>query len=221
MYELEYFLLQLEFARRAGIVCHLSFEAAAIHFTSFVRQFRNRGCVWRSEWDFDTPPGVVAWPFFDLHRRDQLVVSPNATRFGPFNFWHDSNGASLRMRFVNGPRVLASTQQAQRVDELRSMFSFLAKNYDGDTLVTGFSWLYNLEAYSRLFPTAFIESAQSVPRWFSGFGRLDRGSVARRTSIPRPTQPSVPGPPVAEVAPRRTLARRMLQTTPRDHGSNT
>lgn len=176
LYELEYFLLQLAFANRAGIVCGLSFEEASIRFTSFVRQFRERGCVWQSQWDYDTPPAIVAWTFFDLHRRDQLAASSVSPPFGPFDSWHDREAGSLRLRFVNGPHVLGSAQQTQRMDELKRMFSSLGERYDRDTCVTGFSWLYNLQAYSRLFPTAFIEAAQPVPRWFSSGARW--GQVA-------------------------------------------
>lgn len=184
MYELEYFLLQLDFARRAGTVCGLSFEQAAMDFTSFVRSFRERGCGWKPEWDSDTPSAVVAWSFFDLHRRDQAAASSRSAPFGPFNCRDDREAGLLRLRFVNGPHVLASAQQAQRMSELHKLFSTIGERYPGDALVSGFSWLYHLEAYSRLFPPAFIESAQPAPRWFSSGARW--GQVATGEGRLRP-----------------------------------
>jgi hypothetical protein len=136
VYELEYFLLQLDFARRAGIVCGLPFEEAAMGFTSFVRQFRERGCVWKPEWGYDNPR--QSW----LGLSSTFIVETSWRRH-PARLTQRSSFAAPLCKRSSRSRV---------------------------------SPLYHLQAYSRLFPTAFIESAQTTPRWFSSGARW--GQVA-------------------------------------------
>jgi hypothetical protein len=49
---------------------------------------------------------------------------------------------------------------AARLAELRDMFSHIHGTFPDANQVTGGSWLYNREAYTRLFPASFGASAQ-------------------------------------------------------------
>ena len=48
----------------------------------------------------------------------------------------------------------------KRKQELKAMFTHIKQTYPHATTVKGGSWLYNLEAYRRLFPSSFGESRQ-------------------------------------------------------------
>jgi hypothetical protein len=48
----------------------------------------------------------------------------------------------------------------QRSAELKRMFAYIKQEVNDPTSVIGASWLYNLEAYRRLFPPAYLATAQ-------------------------------------------------------------
>jgi len=90
-------------------------------------------------------------------------------RFGCFT--HDPPDADgvVRIHFSSqdsegdvGP--LASWKTDRRVDELRRMFAAIRAAHPDAKTVRGSSWLYNLEAYRRLFPPAYAASRREPPR---------------------------------------------------------
>jgi hypothetical protein len=70
----------------------------------------------------------------------------------------------VRLHFRNAEpparSPLAHERRAERVAELRALFDHLGRRLPDSTLVAGASWLYNLEAYRRLFPRAYVDSGQ-------------------------------------------------------------
>lgn len=97
-------------------------------------------------------------------------------RFGPhFACEAPTAEGDVRIHFVNraplpeiGP--LAPSQQAERRRELSSMVDHIARTWPHARTVIGGSWLYNTEAYRRLFPAAYVASRQIMtgPRSTSG-----------------------------------------------------
>jgi hypothetical protein len=67
-----------------------------------------------------------------------------------------------------GPLSRAKTPR--RLDELKTMFAFVRETWPETRAVHGGSWLYNLEAYRRLFPPAYGASRKrpSGPVGLSG-----------------------------------------------------
>lgn len=59
---------------------------------------------------------------------------------------------------VSGP--LSQNKIGFRQHELRDMFQFIQSEYPEADRVHGNSWLYNIEAYQRLFPNEYLEHAQ-------------------------------------------------------------
>ncbi|MDB6002642.1 MAG: hypothetical protein JWP52_4341, partial [Rhizobacter sp.] len=59
---------------------------------------------------------------------------------------------------------LASASIAARLNELRAMFSHVRRTERHVASVRGVSWLYNLDAYKRLFPPSYAASVQAP--WF-------------------------------------------------------
>jgi hypothetical protein len=74
----------------------------------------------------------------------------------------DANGI-VRIHFRNransdaiGP--LDAANIPQRRADLAAMFDFVAQRWPETTFIEGASWLYNLDAYRRLFPAAYASS---------------------------------------------------------------
>jgi len=82
----------------------------------------------------------------------------------------------IRLHFHNaessGASPLALERAGRRVAELGGLFDHLKRTSDQPWYVVGASWLYNLEAYRRLFPAPYLATArvmtgrfQHMPLW--------------------------------------------------------
>lgn len=85
-------------------------------------------------------------------------------RFGCFRFDAPNADGVVRIHFGNrdatdegGP--LARVKIERRLSELRSMFAFIRAHHPDARTVRGSSWLYNIEAYRRLFPPEYAASS--------------------------------------------------------------
>jgi hypothetical protein len=86
-----------------------------------------------------------------------------ALRFGCFSYELQDEGRVVRIHFSNrdsgedlGP--LARAKADRRISELREMFRHVRAHHGQARTVRGGSWLYNLEAYRRLFPPDYAAS---------------------------------------------------------------
>ncbi|HYF43804.1 MAG TPA: hypothetical protein VEA35_15355, partial [Ramlibacter sp.] len=74
--------------------------------------------------------------------------------------------ARVRLHFYSDPACAESSLAAQhapaRRRELATLLGALARS-EPATQVVGQSWLYGVEAYRRLFPAPWLESARTVP----------------------------------------------------------
>jgi hypothetical protein len=81
--------------------------------------------------------------------------------FGGFSYavW-EGGRVRLHFRVVSGSSSpLQRTQMPARLRELRPMFAHLRANVRDVRTVLGGSWLYNIEAYRRLFPAGYLATA--------------------------------------------------------------
>jgi hypothetical protein len=62
---------------------------------------------------------------------------------------------------AGGP--LASAKVGTRLAELAAMTRRIAEQHPDATHISGQSWLYNLEAYRRLFPPEYVETRAAAP----------------------------------------------------------
>ena len=60
------------------------------------------------------------------------------------------------------PGPLSKASIPSRLLELKNIFQDLYDNHPEATTVNGYSWLYNIAAYTRLFPPQFIENKTEV-----------------------------------------------------------
>jgi len=162
-----YLDLQLRFAERYCALTDVPVANAIGKCTNLRRRFGLWG-----------PAGDRAWAAFlqeipscaqhrDLLRLTLSAASAAPTvRQSPFGcFSYDPGGAdrTLRLHFMPDPRhrrssPLASSSTHERHAELRALFAEVRRQHPDVQQVLGFSWLYHTQAYTRLFPPAYVES---------------------------------------------------------------
>jgi hypothetical protein len=163
--------LQLRFAETVAELAGLSLERALLDYTNLYIRFG----IGR---DFDPAhprwqgylaglraaesPGEWTYQFYLACPPAPPAPGLVAT-FGCFAYAHLPDGR-VRLHFRNAePPVrspLGPERRAERVAELRALFDHVSRRLPDSTPVAGASWLYNLEAYRRLFPRAYVESGQ-------------------------------------------------------------
>jgi hypothetical protein len=167
----DYFSLQLAFSKRYASKARLPLSEAVTRCTNLRRRFGLTGSIGERDWR----ALLTCIDRSDL-ADDEAVLTmcstlyagrPSASHERTFGcFSYDPPGASgvLRLHFVPPDNVkaspLASTNVQARMNELRAMFEHVRREESQATVVMGISWLYNIEAYRRLFPTRYIESVR-------------------------------------------------------------
>ena len=165
----EFFTLNLRFAEKVVAVSDQTFAQALFNYTHLYlslglgRGFDPEHPLWQ-----EFLRGVAAaedktsytHAFHLQHAPPKEMPNP---AFGCFSYavWE---GGRIRLHFHNaeaaGVSPLARERVPQRVAELRELFTHVGEHVPHAGAVVGGSWLYNLEAYHRLFPPAFIATAR-------------------------------------------------------------
>jgi hypothetical protein len=112
---------------------------------------------------------VGAWTHrFYLDRPAGAGVPPVVATFGCFAY-ERRDGGRLRLHFQNAEleerSPLSVGRQGERRAELAALFAHVRRAEQPLTVV-GASWLYNVEAYRRLFPETYLATARQMPRAF-------------------------------------------------------
>jgi len=92
------------------------------------------------------PPGLVAT--YGCFSYAQL--GPDRIRL----HFHDGDG--------DGGSPLSAARRDRRVAELTALFADVKRRRPDPVHVVGASWLYNIEAYRRLFPAAYLSTAHPI-----------------------------------------------------------
>ncbi len=184
----DYFELQLLFAERLAELGSLSMTEAVGRYTNFHKRF-GLGAIeaappslaWTRYTQALEPLGStrarLAWTkaFFAGQAEER---SPDYRReFGCFACDPPDEAGVLRIHFLNrddpgDPGPLSQESIPRRRRELRDMFTFVQRHHPSALQVRGGSWLYNFEAYRRLFPPEYGESRAPM----TGFRRLTGSS---------------------------------------------
>jgi hypothetical protein len=171
----EYVDLQVRFAERVSAVSGLPLKETLLKYTNFFRRMGMGapGHVEPAQPWLDMVDGVdtlthdarIERIFAALMARGDgaAVPLPGRTQFGCFACDRPDADGMVHIHFGNrvkhpdvGP--LHTSRIDERRAELKAMFSWLANEHPGTQRIDGGSWLYNLEAYRRLFPPAFAAS---------------------------------------------------------------
>lgn len=103
---------------------------------------------------------------YSYYLRRQDLPSTIEPKFGCF-LYEVGVGGVIHPHFTpyhgDGVGPLDARNREQRMRELRSMFSHIKANELNIVEVAGRSWLYNIDAYRRLYPEPYVRSAYAVP----------------------------------------------------------
>jgi hypothetical protein len=199
-YTKQFFELQLLFASRVATLSKMPLVCALLSYTNLYvrfglgRQFDAAHPTWQEflaglkratdhrDWTFG---------FYQAHLPDMGPPSVVST-VGCFSYARLGAGC-IRLHFqnaeVDGHSPLAANRRGQRLDELRVLFEEVRRSEDRPPRVIGASWLYNLEAYRRLFPESYLATAtiarprfQNMPLWGQFLDR--HGTVGQSLAVP-------------------------------------
>ena len=133
------------------------------------------------------------WTYRFYRRDPEAKTAPAvAATFGCFSYAvPDGHHVRLHFRDTEADEVspLGAARINQRRSELSALFAHLKPGLDQAIPVVGASWLYNLEAYRRLFPPVYTSTAspirgafRSMALWGQFINR--RGEVRTPVAVP-------------------------------------
>jgi len=171
----EYVDIQVLFAERLADASGLALGQTLLLFTNLYRRMglgiageREPPPIWtemiRDVVDLDHDARVTRIYGIVASGEDgAALLLPGRRQFGCFACEPPDSEGMVRIHFGNraanqdvGP--LHASRSAERRQELKTMFSWLAATFPEATRVDGASWLYNRESYRRLFPADFAAS---------------------------------------------------------------
>ena len=164
----EFFQLQLTFAEKVAQVTQASLEETLLTYTTLYlsfeleRSFDPTHPVWQQYLEgLKHAPDRAEWTY-SFYERQRIDFS--ADFYGCFYYAYLADEQTIRIHFINRETTrhgaLSHARMPIRLQELGSMFHSIHSTLPEATTVQGGSWLYNLDAYCRLFPPEYVLSAQ-------------------------------------------------------------
>jgi hypothetical protein len=169
--------LQLQFAERVTTLSGLPLARALLEYTNLYirfglgRDFDPAHPTWQEYLaGLRDTDDIRARTYRFYSRRPDGVAAPAVVAtFGCFAYSRLS-GERLRLHFQNaetdGRSPLAIDRVGRRRAELAALFEHVKQTQRPPLQVVGASWLYNLDAYRRLFPTSYLATAHVIPGRF-------------------------------------------------------
>jgi hypothetical protein len=172
-----FFDLQVRFAQAAARSAGVPLERALLDWTNLYvrfgagRDFDERHPLWAAYIEgLGITSDVAAWTWQYLQRCPVHRAAPCMVAARGCFSYERVGEAAVRLHFNaqahrGEASPLGSAEAHVRRDELRALFAHLCEHEcAADSIVYGTSWLYNVPAYRRLFPDAYLATAQPVPR---------------------------------------------------------
>ncbi len=171
-YSPEFFHLNLQFGMRAAALAGLPVASALAEYTPLYpalglgTSFDPEHPVWQrfvAGLVMAEDPVSYTYAFYLSQR---AITEPWPTgRFGPFSYavW---DGVRVRLHFYGmgdagrSPGPLHLSQVEQRRRDLSRLLTEVREIVPEARTIVGGSWLYNLDAYRRLFPPGYLATAQ-------------------------------------------------------------
>lgn len=172
-----FFDLQLQFAETVSALSGLPLTRALLEYTNLYirfglgRDFDPAHPGWREYLaglrDSHDPR---QWTHrFYLTRPDALAPPALVATFGCFSYGRLSDDR-IRLHFRNaetdGRSPLGRDRLDQRRADLAALFEHVRRTARSPLRVVGASWLYNLQAYRRLFPEPYLATARVIHHRF-------------------------------------------------------
>ncbi|WP_293679299.1 hypothetical protein [uncultured Phenylobacterium sp.] len=173
-----YFEAQLRLARRMVELTGAPLAETALNFTNLSRRFglgsgeaAAASEPWltyavRLEGLDDLSDQVALTQATWLGRPQEPWPQPGQVSFGCFAHEPPDEAGAVKIHFYNrdtdesgGP--LAAMKAHRRRGELAAMVAHIRETYPEARAIRGASWLYNLEAYRRLFPPGYVATREA------------------------------------------------------------
>jgi hypothetical protein len=197
-----YFEIQLRLAGRMAELTGVSLGAAAYAYTNIHRRLglgsprETPSEAWavyaaRLEAEPDLAAQVALTRTMFAAAIQETLPLPGQTQFGCFAHEAPDAEGAVKMHFNNvdtdadgGP--LASGKAARRRAEMAAMVAHIREAHPEVTTIKGRSWLYNLEAYRRLFPPDYGASRVAHAGWIRLTGTSSWGQMIDSREAIRP-----------------------------------
>ena len=196
----DFLALQIAFAERVAELVQVPRERALLDYTNLYvrfglgRDFDEQHQVWRAYLaGLRTAANVCEYTHeFYLRTAGPATTPLRPGKFGCFS-WACEEQQRIRLHFVNDEpghvSPLSTGERDIRLSELRALFLHVRAVVGDAARVVGVSWLYNLEAYRRLFPPGYGESRRRIPARFRGMSLwgqfLNHRGELKRTAAER------------------------------------
>jgi hypothetical protein len=176
-YAKAFFDLQLRFAHKVTRLSGLPLARVLLEYTNLYarfglgRDFDPAHPTWREYLaGLRDPNEYHEWTYRFYLKRPEAPTAPGVVAtFGCFSYSPSSSGR-IRLHFLNaetdGHSPLAIDRLEQRFADLAALFEHVKRSQPQALQVMGASWLYNLEAYRRLFPASYLATAHVIGRRF-------------------------------------------------------
>lgn len=196
-YAKAFFDLQLRFADTVTRLSGLPLARVLLDYTNFYvrfglgRDFDPAHPAWQEYLAGLATGGVRDWTYrFYSARGDDPGAPGVIATCGCFAYARLS-GDRIRLHCRNGEpdgrSPLSRDRVGQRMGELASLFAHVRHTSPRPLRVIGASWLYNLDAYRRLFPPSYVATARVMPNRFRHmplWGQfLDRHGGIRESAV--------------------------------------
>ncbi len=170
-YPRRFFEINLRFARKVAEISGQPLDSALLHYTNLYIRFglgwdlSITNPIWQEYLDgLHQAEDAIEWTYrFYLKRQLQVVFEARQVPYGCFSYTV-LDGCRIRLHFHNNEppeqSPLSRERMSERLAELQCMFACIRQEVSAPTTVIGASWLYNLQAYRRLFPPVYLATAQ-------------------------------------------------------------
>ena len=203
LYALEFFELQVAFARKVAEIQGVPLADLPMEWTILRQLLHLRvsattpNPAWAAYIEGVAGGDEPAQAAHDLAIRraaDGLFDPDGTASWGCFHYvypWRGEPtvGVTFENRDPTSHGTLSRECMPVRMSELRAMFAHIRHAHPGAKAVRGSSWMHNIEAYQRLFPSEYVVSAEHCG-YETGFWALWGQFVARdgglRESTARP-----------------------------------
>ncbi|MFM0055119.1 hypothetical protein PQR64_05810 [Paraburkholderia phytofirmans] len=192
-YSKDFFALQIRFARVVAALTDRPVEQALLDYTNIYvrfglgRAFDPEHPTWRCYADgLSETADISDWTYrFYLGQKPEVSRTQIVKTFGCFSYARQGPEC-VRIHFRNiepaAISPLSIDRLPERLTELRALFDHVAHHQQEATRVAGTSWLYNLRAYRRCFPQAYVASAMVAETRFRNMPLRGAISGSQRAS---------------------------------------
>jgi hypothetical protein len=176
-YAKAFFDLQLQFAQAVAILSGIPLARAVLDYTNFYirfglgRDFDPAHPSWQEYLaGLRNSNDSGEWTYRFYVTRSHVMASPAVVAtFGCFSYARLSDDR-IRLHFQNaetdGHSPLGIQRRDQRRADLAALFEHVKCTVRQPLRVVGASWLYNVDAYRRLFPESYLATAHVLHHRF-------------------------------------------------------